>query len=236
MNEFSFIEFDVTDSGCNLQLPVHSISDLRFFIPETMEGQPLSVITILDENYDYIKNCEFDFDSGFCSLKNTTITDLTCFRFNFYYTSGDPYYSNIFRFVPTKETTLVKYLCYEAQFGFDYTIADSFNQVRLPILIKEPQFPQEEKIYVDGNGVRKLLFAKIDKEYELETEYMPIDWHEKMVVILAHDEVYFDGEKLQKTGAYEIKYDEYDELSCGTRLYKASAKLTRNTTQRNNNC
>ena len=78
--------------------------------------------------------------------------------------------------------------------------------------------------------------SKIDKEYTLETEYISDAWHENTVVMLGHDEVYYDWVKLQKTGAYEINYDEYDELSCGTRLYKAQAKLTKNTTIKNTNC
>jgi hypothetical protein len=106
----------------------------------------------------------------------------------------------------------------------------------LPIKIKSPQFPQEDKVYVDGNGVRRLLSSKIDKEYELETEYIPEDWHEKMIVALSHDEVYFDTVRLQKSAAYEINYEEEDELPCGITLNKASAKMTKNTTIRNNNC
>ena len=92
------------------------------------------------------------------------------------------------------------------------------------------------KVYIDGNGVRRLISSKIDKEYELETEYMPQDWHEKLIIALSHDEVYFDTVRLQKSAAYEINYEEEDELPCGITLNKASAKMTKNTTIRNNNC
>lgn len=234
MNEYSFIEFDVTDNSCKVQLPVNSISDLRFFIPATMEGEALSVITILDEDFNLIRNCDFDFADGFVALKNTSIADLTCFRFNFYYTSGDPYYSNLFRYVSeTTETILLKYKCNASEFGFDYDIENSYNQVRLPIRLRSAQFPQEEKIYTDSNGVRKQLFAKIDKEWELETEYIPVEWHEKLIIALAHDEVYFDGEKLQKSAEYVINYEDEDVMDCGIKLYKATAKLTKNQTIRN---
>lgn len=237
MNEFSFIGFNVVDDGCDLQLPIHTVSDLRFFIPETQDGNNLASISLWDYEGAYIRDCEYDFDSGFVSLKNTSISDLTCFRIGFNYEGSTYYMSNLFRYVSdTSETVLVKYLCSEAQFGFDYTIDNSYNQVRLPILARLPQFPQEDKVYIDGNGVRRLLYSKVDKEYNLETEYIPEDWHEKLIIALSHDEVYFDGERLQKSAAYEINYDEFDELPCGTRLYKASAKLSKNVTQRNNNC
>ena len=231
MNEFSFIGFDVTDDGCNLQLPINAVSDLRFFVNDLLTG-----INIVDLDGATIRACSYDFDSGFVKLKTTSISDLTCFRFSFVYAGGS-YLSNLFRYVSDiTETALVKYLCYEAQFGFDYTITNSYNQVRLPILAKNPNYPQEDKVYVDANGSRRLLFSKVDKEYDLETEYITEDWHEKLVIAIGHDEVYFDGVRLQKSAPYEINYDEFDELPCGTRLYKASAKLSKNVTQRNNNC
>lgn len=237
MNEFSFIKFGVADDGCELQLPINAVSDLRFFIPETVDTDALIGIDIVDIENILIRACEYDFTDGWCMLKNTSISDLTCFKFNFKYAGQDVIYSNLFRYVAdTTETTLVKYLCYEPQFGFDYDISNSYNQIRLPIIIKKPQFPQEDKVYIDGNGVRRLISSKIDKEYELETEYIPEDWHEKLIIALSHDEVYFDGVRLQKSAAYEIDYEEEDKLPCGTILNKASAKMTKNTTIRNNNC
>lgn len=240
MNEYSFIGFNVTDTSCNLQLPINSVTDLRFFVPTSYLGLNFTSIDIVDLANNVIRACAYDNTTGWIRLKTTSIADLTCFKFAFNYQSGlsfGIYYSNIFRYIANvSETTLVKYLCYEQQFGFAYNISNSYNQVRLPIKIKSPQFPQEDKVYVDGNGVRRLLSSKIDKEYELETEYIPEDWHEKMIVALSHDEVYFDTIRLQKSAAYEINYEEEDELPCGVTLNKASAKMTKNTTIRNNNC
>jgi hypothetical protein len=240
MNEYSFIGFDVAADSCGLQLPVNEVSDLRFFIPETVSGETFSSIDIVDTDNEIIRACVYDFADGFISLKTTSISDLTCFKLAFNYSGGmsfSVYYSALFRYVSDiTETTLVKYLCYEPQFGFAYNISNSYNQVRLPILIKNPQFPQEDKVYIDGNGVRRLISSKIDKEYELETEYIPQDWHEKLIIALSHDEVYFDTVRLQKSSPYEIDYEEEDKLSCGTILNKASAKMTKNTTIRNNNC
>lgn len=231
MNEFSFIKFGVTDAGCNLQLPLNAATDLKFFV----DDDSLTNVAIMTNEGDFVRNATYTKSTNFISITAGQIDDLTCLRIGLLY--GATYtLSNLFRCVPVAETTLVKYLCYEPQFGFEYSIEDSYNQIRLPILAKTPQFPQEDKIYVDGNGVRRLLSSKIDKEYVLETEYIPEEWHEKIVVALSHDEVYFDSVRLQKSAAYEIDYEEYDELQCGTRLYKASAKMTKNTTIRNTNC
>ena len=107
---------------------------------------PFVGIDIVSINDVFIRACEYDAvvgtDSIYISLKTTSITDLTCFKFEFNYSGNDDIYSNLFRYVSDiTETTLIKYLCYEPQFGFAYNISNSYNQVRLPILIKNPQFP-----------------------------------------------------------------------------------------------
>lgn len=229
--EYSFIQFGVADDGCELQLPINAASDLKFFV----DNDALTNVALLTKESVFVRNITYTKTDNWITITAGTINDQACFRIGLLY--GASYTaSNLFRYVATAETTLVKYLCYELQFGFDYTVTNSYNQVRLPILIKNPQFPQDDVVYTDGNGVSRLISSKIDKEYILETEYMPEDWHEKLVVALAHDEVWFDGVRLQKSAEYEINYDEYDELPCGTRLYKASAKMKKNTTIRNNNC
>ena len=232
MNEFSFIKFGVADDGCNLQLPINAATDLKFFV----DDDEFSNVALLTSAGVFIRNITYLYSNGWITITGGTINDQTCFRIGLLY--GSTYTSsNLFRYVADiSETTLVKYLCYEPQFGFAYDISNSYNQVRLPILIKHPQFPQEDKVYIDGNGVRRLISSKIDKEYELETEYIQQDWHEKLIIALSHDEVYFDGVRLQKSAAYEIDYEEEDKLPCGTILNKASAKMTKNTTIRNNNC
>lgn len=232
MNEFSFIKFGVADDGCELQLPINSAGDLKFFV----DNDTLTNVALLTSAGVFVRNLSYTKSTNWITITGGTIYDQTCFRLGLLY--GSTYTaSNLFRYVSdTTETTLVKYLCYEPQFGFDYDISNSYNQIRLPIIIKKPQFPQEDKVYIDGNGVRRLISSKIDKEYELETEYIPEDWHERLIIALSHDEVYFDGFRLQKSAAYEIDYEEEDKLPCGTILNKASAKMTKNTTIRNNNC
>lgn len=230
--EYSFIQFGVVDDGCELQLPINAISELRFFV----DDPTFTNIAIFTKEGVFIRNVTYTQSGVYVALTAVQIDDLTCFRIGLLY-SGVYLHSNLFRYISdTTESTALKYVCNEFQFNFDYSISGSSNRVRLPIIIKHPQFPQDDIVYTDANGVSRLISSKIDKEYTLETEYMPEDWHEKLVIALAHDEVYFDNVRLQKSAEYEINYDEYDELPCGTRLYKASAKIKKNTTIRNNNC
>jgi hypothetical protein len=238
MNEFSFIKFTDTipSNDCDLALPIRFSSDLAFFADPLKDGDPLITIDIVSKEGVFIKLLSNTIDSGFVKIGDTTISDLNCFRLRAVYDGADSTYSNLLRYDATSATVLLKYLCYEPQFGFDYSIDNSYNQVRLPIRLFAPQFPQDDKIYVDGNGVRRLLVSKIDKEFELETEYMPENWHEKTVVMLAHDRVGLNDIQLQKSAPYEIDYENEDVLSCGITLNKASAKLSKNTTIRNNNC
>jgi len=230
--EYSFIQFGVADDGCELQLPLTSIGNFSFYV----DDDSLTGVAILTKEGAYVRSLTYTKSGNWINLTASDISDLTCFRFGLLY--GVVYSaSNLFRYIAhIGDTTLVKYLCSEPQFGFDYSISGSYNQLRLPIIIKQPQFPQEDKVYIDGNGVSRLISSKIDKEYILETEYMPEEWHEKLTIALSHYEVYFDGVRLQKSAAYEIDYEEEDKLQCGTILNKASAKMKKNTTIRNNNC
>lgn len=145
-------------------------------------------------------------------------------------------YSNLIYNNYSAELTDVQYRCYEDSFSFPYDGNTKTNRLKLPILANKPQYPQDDKIYVDGNGVRNLLYSKISKENEFETEYLPTEWHEKIVVMLGHDNVLFNGTKIQKTGEYEIDYDNEDKLDCGLYLYKAKAKVSTNTIIRNSMC
>lgn len=232
MNEYSFIKFGISDDSCELQLPVATIGNFSFFV----DDDTFTNVALLTNESVYVRDISYTKSGNWVNLNAEDISDQICFRIGLLYESIY-FTSNLLRYLEEKgENTRIKYLCYEPQFGFDYSISGSYNQLMLPIIIKNPQFPQDDKVYIDGNGVRRLISSKIDKEFDLETEYMPEEWHEKLVVALGHDEIYFDGVRLQKSAPYEIDYEEYDELPCGTRLYKASAKMTKNTTIRNNNC
>jgi hypothetical protein len=143
--------------------------------------------------------------------------------------------STVFSLTDSKYTAHVAYYCEEDGFDFSYCPPSLVNRVRLPLLLKEPQFPQSQTVYDKRNGRRKLLSASISKEWGLETDYLPEEVHEKIIVALSHDAVYIDGELLTKTGDYSIDYGGIVERS-GVKYMKGSCKVSANRTHRNSNC
>lgn len=157
-------------------------------------------------------------------------------------------YSNILRYVNNEDGYLSKlwYFCNEPQFGIPFfakeisvgnrKIYTKFGEeVSLPIRLSKPQFKQTDKIYEKLNGEQVVLYATINKEYEGETDYIPEDWHEKIVTALSCDEVYINNERVTKSDSYEIDQDNYTYSDCGQRLVRATFKVKTNITQRNSN-
>lgn len=144
-------------------------------------------------------------------------------------------YSNLLcRVEENAEMSTMKYLCYESALGFPFLSGDYLSQV-LPIIISAPQFKQEDKIYTKRNGEQVVLFANITKEYEGETDYIPMEWHEKILMALSCDEVYINGKRMTKSNNYEIDHDNCTYTDCGIKLMRATFKVTTNITQRNSN-
>ena len=144
------------------------------------------------------------------------------------------------------EYSVVKYLCNEDAFGipfsrrveeYDGSQASflSYLQCILPINIHSPQFKQEDKIYTKLNGEQVVLYATISREYEGETDYIPEEWHKKIIAALSCDKVYINGERVTKSGSYDIDWEKCDTAYDGTKLVKATFKVTANVTQRNSN-
>lgn len=180
------------------------------------------------------------------------LAPMECFRLRMtgYYTgheAGDEdveqilAYSNLLRYVSNEDGYLsgLSYYCNEEQFGFPFTKqkqTKSYMRLSLPIRISKPQYKQADKIYENRNGEQIVLYATINKEYEGETDYIPEEWHEKIVTALSCDEVYINGERVTKSDSYEIDQDNYTYSDCGIRLTRATFKVKTNVTQRNSNC
>jgi hypothetical protein len=150
------------------------------------------------------------------------------------------YYSNVLQRQPKGDYTVVRYACKEDVFGFPFTMKDTegnntYVQYLMPIRLYNPQYKQEDKVYTKRNGEQVVLFASITKEYEGETEYIPMEWHEKILMALSCDEVYMDGERVTKNNTYEIDHDNCTYSDCGIKLMRATFKVTTNVTQRNSN-
>lgn len=144
------------------------------------------------------------------------------------------YYSNLLIKEDDAQYAVVKYSCKEPAFGFPFDGTEYVQQL-MPINLHSPQYKQEDKVYTKRNGEQVVLFANITKEYEGETDYIPMEWHEKILVALSCDEVYINGERVTKSGNYEIEHDNCTYSDCGIKLMRATFKVTTNVTQRNSN-
>lgn len=67
------------------------------------------------------------------------------------------------------------------------------NRIRLPFYVTRPQFPTESNVFRLANGTRKTLSAIVLKTYEGETENLPKEIHERLVIALKHDDVTVEG-------------------------------------------
>jgi hypothetical protein len=153
--------------------------------------------------------------------------------------AGQAIYSNLLINDPGADISNVKYSCKEDAFGFVFGKTDNGKEVyiqqTIPVRLHSPQFKQEDKIYTKRNGEQVVLYANITKEYEGETDYIPMEWHEKILLALSCDEVYINGERVTKSGNYEIDHENYTTSDCGIKLLRATFKVTNNVTQRNSN-
>lgn len=158
-------------------------------------------------------------------------------------------YSNMLQYVCNNNEHLsgLSYFCNDPQFGIPFSTyrvssglrpkyAKGVENIALPIRISKPQYKQTDKIYENRNGEQIVLYATINKEYEGETDYIPDEWHEKIVTALSCDEVYINDERVTKSDSYEIDQDNYTYSDCGIRLTRATFKVKTNVTQRNSNC
>lgn len=121
-------------------------------------------------------------------------------------------------------TSRIWYRCDEDSFGFIYTEdytedmerKEMFQSIRLPFHLKAPQFPVKRNVFVKSNGERKKLSASIQNEYNLITDYMFKDWHEKLVVALEHDTILienidsgFNGQTVSHEADYQVDWQEF---------------------------
>ena len=242
MFENTFLKFSTTIAECTEQpIPINQMSDLAFFYPLAY-----TTSDIVDIDGDYLASFLlppeqfYDGTTWFYIRYDGNVPDAAknaqCFRIRVV-SAGANYYSQPFTF--TENITDTSYLLYysiKQVFGFPYDDDTYANRIRLPLKIEKPKFPQQDEIYIDAMGVRRLLTSRVDKEYTLETDYLSVEMHEKIIVALSHNFVFINDEQLQRSGAYEIDYENELLSDCGEKLYKGTARMARNTTLLNLNC
>lgn len=242
MFENTFLKFSTTIAECTEQpIPINQMSDLAFFYPLAyttsdivdIDGYYLASFLLPPKQF-------YDGTTWFYVRYSGDVPSaakaLRCFRIRVL-SGSTHYYSQPFTYTQNvTETSILKYYSEKQVFGFPYDDDDFQNRIRLQFKIEKPQFPQQDEIYIDAMGVRRLLTSRVDKEYALETDYLSVEMHEKIIVALSHNFVFINDEQLQRSGAYEIDYENELLSDCGEKLYKGTARMARNTTLLNLNC
>lgn len=86
------------------------------------------------------------------------------------------------------------------------------NRIRLPLQLHSEQFPEERNVFRKANGQAKTLLSIVRKTFELETDYMPGNWHQRLKIALSHDTVTLEGERylgdISQDGDYTIEWPE----------------------------
>jgi hypothetical protein len=237
---YGFIQFTALPSqGCCPALPVSDISELAFYVYAEFEfklgvqnstGQVTqdAAQTIYDSLGSWVNGGDVGIELA------SVLRCGECFHLVLLEGNTVRATSNTFQYIcDTEYTSVVRYLLHAPGFEWDYPL--SANSVRLPLYLTEPQYPQEQEVYRQKSGYRRHLFAEIEKTYNLKTDFLPDELHEKLVIALSHDEVYIDDLLLTKSESYNIDWGN-TEIIDGVKYAMASAVMVENVTARNDNC
>lgn len=241
---YSFLDFKDSISSFmpDVSLPIGGKASATAVVGGFVDADISSVSFVTENNSSLPINNSGVFRSGnYFTLHGVAFTLLTvgtCFYIKLNTNLGFRYSTKLHISSPadSDKFSIIEYRCNEDAFGFSYASNEFYNIICLPVRLHKAQFPQADKIYQKLNGERKVLFSKIDKEYELETDYMPIDWHEKMIVALSHDHVKVNSNTLTKTSDYQIDYENEEITNTGVLLVKGNCKVSTNLTLHNSNC
>ena len=105
-------------------------------------------------------------------------------------------------------TSLLTCNCNENAFGFYYN-AGQVNQVRLPFYLSRPTHPQKKEVYINSKGVHQTLSAFVEKEYQLQTDWMIELFHECMAIALSHDTIIIKNSNIREKTVQVISSDGY---------------------------
>jgi hypothetical protein len=67
------------------------------------------------------------------------------------------------------------------------------NRARINFYVTRPQFPEERNVFRLADGRTKVQSVVIRKVLEGETDYLPVEIHERLKIALAHDNVTIEG-------------------------------------------
>lgn len=98
------------------------------------------------------------------------------------------------------------------------------NRIRLPFYVTRPQFPTESNTFRLANGARKTLSSTIRKVFEGETDNLPRELHERLVIALKHDDVNIEGKYylggVSLEGDYDIDWNKFLDFPLAKATFK----------------
>ena len=208
-----FTLLHVTDVDYAVIARAYGMTDVRTYTLHTFEQ---SILAIMKSGERYMYN-----------------EDAYCYEYDGDYSYA---YSNLLRRYENNDglLSLIDYTCGTETFDLPFT-NDKPIKMWLPIMVDNPTPEQKDEIYEKLNGERVVMYATINEKYECESDYIPYDWHKRIVIALSCDCVKINGTKLTKSESYDIDWDNYSKLDCGTKITKASWKMVANITSRNSN-
>lgn len=194
MRGFQRVKFTSADSDdLSLDLPTNGIVSGAFKIQKA--GTP----AIIASSGTSIGGGEYVWDF---SVSNVDIPEgMDCFRFCLYKISliinsggAEPQFhsgqflgtTNCFnRVTDLCDTSLIEYKFYEDAMSFYGS--PSRNRIRLPLHLSRPQYPGDENSYQTSDGRWLKLSERVNKEWNLETDWLPDAVHEKIRIALSAD-------------------------------------------------
>jgi len=131
-------------------------------------------------------------------------------------------------------TTVIQYYNNENAFGFIYVVGTPnvltgfFNRVRLSLYFKQPQFPSTRNVFSLSNGNKKILSARIQKEWICQVDYFPKEWHERLVIAINHDFIAVSNtnanltSEIEPSADYQIEWQDYLDYPMARASFKAN--------------
>ena len=139
-------------------------------------------------------------------------------------------------------TSVIQYRSNNDELCFYYSQdVNWYNSIRLPMFLRNPQYPSTQQGYQLSDGTFKKLSERIQEEWELEVGWMNAKKHKALKFALAHDTVLLNdvtswfGGQIYANGNYDIKWDTKPRPYP---LAKATTKVNRtiNNCSVNSNC
>jgi len=143
-----------------------------------------------------------------------SFAEKTCFRLCARIDDGtDQFYfiSNCFiKINDFKYTSTLEYYSEINNYGFNYCDG-CVNKIRIALYIGKPQSKETQTVYEKSDGDRKILSYSASKLYEMDTDVLHEELHDKIKIALAHDVVNIESSRytggIRKDGDYVIDWD-----------------------------